>query len=140
MRMSNFKFWDWNKKPRTMLRFIKSGDIFCFRLDESRFCFGRIMFKMTVGHLSELFDIVKVSPEVTEYEINNAKRVIEPIIINAYILFDNKLDDGSEWRIIGHQENYVPENIDHIYFAFGIGNDCKKKDCFGNVFPISESE
>lgn len=94
--MSNFKIWGWNKKPRTMLRFIKSGDIFCFRLDEGRFCFGRIMLKMTVRHLSELFDIVKVSPEVTEYEINNAKRVIEPIIINAYILFGNKLDDGSQ--------------------------------------------
>ncbi|EAS8920308.1 phosphotriesterase, partial [Salmonella enterica] len=24
-----------------MLRFVKPGDIFCFRLDEDRYCFGR---------------------------------------------------------------------------------------------------
>ncbi|HGN3428356.1 TPA: phosphotriesterase, partial [Proteus mirabilis] len=26
--MSDFKFWGWDKKPRTMLRFVKPGDIF----------------------------------------------------------------------------------------------------------------
>ncbi|EOY6911602.1 phosphotriesterase, partial [Proteus mirabilis] len=25
--MSDFKFWGWNKKPRTMLRYVKPGDI-----------------------------------------------------------------------------------------------------------------
>ncbi len=25
--MSDFKFWGWEKKPRTMLRFVKPGDI-----------------------------------------------------------------------------------------------------------------
>ncbi|MGM7491034.1 phosphotriesterase, partial [Proteus mirabilis] len=25
--MSDFKFWGWDKKPRTMLRFVKPGDI-----------------------------------------------------------------------------------------------------------------
>ncbi|EKK8473443.1 phosphotriesterase, partial [Salmonella enterica] len=28
-----------------MLRFVKPGDIFCFRLDEDRYCFGRIISK-----------------------------------------------------------------------------------------------
>ncbi|EAB0058867.1 phosphotriesterase, partial [Salmonella enterica] len=27
--MSYFKVWDWDKKLRTMLRFVKLGDIFC---------------------------------------------------------------------------------------------------------------
>ncbi|EAT0146796.1 phosphotriesterase, partial [Salmonella enterica subsp. enterica serovar Typhimurium] len=26
-----------------MLRFVKPGDIFCFKLDEDRYCFGRII-------------------------------------------------------------------------------------------------
>ncbi|EAO4255974.1 phosphotriesterase, partial [Salmonella enterica] len=26
--MSDYKFWGWDKKPRTMLRFVKPGDIF----------------------------------------------------------------------------------------------------------------
>lgn len=138
--MSDYKFWGWDKKPRTMLRFVKPGDIFCFKLDERRYCFGRIITLMTVGHLSELFDIIKKPSEITELEISNAKRIIEPIIVDTYSLFDKKLEKGSDWRIIGHQENYESVNLEGIYFAFGIGDSCKKKDCYGNVFPISENE
>lgn len=114
--MSDYKFWGWDKKPRTMLRFVKPGDIFCFKLDDDRYCFGRIITLMTVGHLSELFDIIKKSPGITELEISNARRIIE------------------------HQVNYNPKNLDGIYFALGIGDSCKKKDCYGNDFLISESE
>ncbi|ENY4535642.1 Imm26 family immunity protein [Salmonella enterica] len=114
--MSDYKFWGWDKKPRTMLRFVKPGDIFCFKLDEDRYFFGRIITLMTVGHLSELFDIIKKSPGITELEISNARRIIE------------------------HQVNYNPKNLDGIYFALGIGDSCKKKDCYGNDFLISESE
>lgn len=114
--MSDYKFWGWDKKPRTMLRFVKPGDIFCFKLDEDRYCFGRIITLMTVGHLSELFDIIKKSPGITGLEISNARRIIE------------------------HQVNYNPKNLDGIYFALGIGDSCKKKDCYGNDFLISESE
>ncbi|EDQ7482919.1 phosphotriesterase [Salmonella enterica subsp. enterica serovar Manhattan] len=99
-----------------MLRFVKPGDIFCFKLDEDRYCFGRIITLMTVGHLYELFDIIKKSPGITELEISNARRIIE------------------------HQVNYNPKNLDGIYFALGIGDSCKKKDCYGNDFLISESE
>ncbi|EFU6736513.1 phosphotriesterase [Salmonella enterica] len=99
-----------------MLRFVKPGDIFCFKLDEDRYYFGRIITLMTVGHLSELFDIIKKSPGITELEISNARRIIE------------------------HQVNYNPKNLDGIYFALGIGDSCKKKDCYGNDFLISESE
>ena len=48
--------WDWDKKPRTMRRFIKRGDIFCFRYDDNRYCFGRIIELITVGGLVEIFD------------------------------------------------------------------------------------
>lgn len=41
--MSNFKFLVWEKKPRTMLRYVKPGDIFCFKADVGRYRFGRIM-------------------------------------------------------------------------------------------------
>ncbi|EIW5548637.1 hypothetical protein MEU62_004158, partial [Salmonella enterica] len=53
---------------------------------------------------------------------------------------DKKLENGSDWRIIDHQVNYNPKNLDGIYFALGIGDSCKKKDCYGNDFLISESE
>ena len=37
------KLWSWEKKPRTMLRYLKIGDIFCFRYDDHTYRFGRIM-------------------------------------------------------------------------------------------------
>ncbi len=34
--MSKIKIWGWNKKKRTMIRYIKPGDIFCFELSEQK--------------------------------------------------------------------------------------------------------
>ena len=68
------------------------------------------------------------------------KRIISPLIIDTYSLLDKKIEPESDWRIIGHQDNYSPDNVDDVYFAFGIGDSCKKKDFYGNVFPIDEKE
>ncbi len=48
------KIWGWEKKPRTMLRFLKSGDIFCFKYDDHTYCFGAYHVK---GNLSYCGDI-----------------------------------------------------------------------------------
>lgn len=32
--MTQIKIRDWNEKPRTKLRFIKIGDIFCYQFSE----------------------------------------------------------------------------------------------------------
>ncbi|MDV0597313.1 MULTISPECIES: immunity 26/phosphotriesterase HocA family protein [unclassified Enterobacter] len=138
--MSNFKFWAWEKKPRTMLRYVKPGDIFCFKVDGGKYRFGRIMSLMSVGHIAEIFDILSDAPEITEGEIDNAKRIIPPLIIDTYSLLDKKIEPESDWRIIGHQDNYSPDNVDEVYFAFGIGDSCKKKDFYGNIFTIDENE
>ncbi|MEP8703229.1 Imm26 family immunity protein [Enterobacter roggenkampii] len=138
--MSNFKFWAWEKKPRTMLRYVKPGDAFCFKVDGGMYRFGRIMSLMSVGHIAEIFDILSDTPKITEGEIENAKRIISPLIIDTYSLLDKKIEPESDWRIIGHQDNYSPDNVDDVYFAFGIGDSCKKKDFYGNVFPIDEKE
>ncbi|EDU60514.1 hypothetical protein PROSTU_03721 [Providencia stuartii ATCC 25827] len=140
MLMSNFKFWGWDKKLRTMLRFVKPGDIFCFQLNNKNYRFGRIMSFMTVGHISEIFDIESEQPIITDDAIKHAKRIIEPIILDTYSLFDKKIETGSDWRIIGHQNNYSPDGVDNIYFAFGIGDNCKKKDFNGNVTSITTEE
>lgn len=77
--MSDYKFWGWDKKPRTMLRFVKPGDIFCFRLDEDRYCFGRIISKIITGHVAELFDYMSAAPEIAEQKINEVKEFIRPL-------------------------------------------------------------
>ena len=138
--MSDFKLWGWDKKPRTMLRFIKAGDIFCFKLDEQRYCFGRIIIKFMVGHVAELFDNISNSPDISEAEIKQARRLIEPVILDSYSLFDRKIEKGSDWRIIGHQQNYVPTDMDGVYFTYGVQQWCKKVDIWGNEIPISEQE
>ena len=136
--MSDFKLWGWDKKPRTMLRFIKAGDIFCFKLDEQRYCFGRIIIKFMVGHVAELFDNISNSPDISEAEIKQARRLIEPVILDSYSLFDRKSE--GEWRIIWHQQNYVPTDMDGVYFTYGVEQWCKKVDIWGNKTPISEQE
>lgn len=68
--MSNFKFWGWDKKPRTMLRFVKPGDIFCLKFDESNYYFGRVISKIITGHVVEIFDFVATTPELTEEDIS----------------------------------------------------------------------
>lgn len=138
--MGNFKFWEWDKKPRTMLRFIKQGDIFCFNLGVEAYRFGRIMAETTVGHVAEIFDITLSVASITEYEIENAKRACYPVVIDTYSLFDKKIEKHSDWRIIGHQDNYMPEKVDDVYFAFGADPFCKKKDIWGNVSDISKDE
>ncbi|AJJ06843.1 immunity 26/phosphotriesterase HocA family protein [Yersinia pseudotuberculosis] len=138
--MSDFKFWRWDKKPRTMLRFIKPGDIFCFRLDGEKYCFGRIISEMSVGHVAEIFDFISSLPEVTEGDISHSLRLTELIVLDTYTLFDKKIEPEGDWRIIGHQDSYTPTNVENTYFTYGIGNSCKKVDIFNNEVPITESE
>lgn len=138
--MSDFKFWGWDKKPRTMIRFVKAGDIFCFKLDESKYCFGRIISKLPMGHISEIFDFISQTPKITEDAVLNARRITDLIILDTYTLFDKKIEPDGDWRIIGHQEKYTPENVDGVYFAYGTGNSCKKVDVFNNEYPITEEE
>ncbi|WP_218966799.1 immunity 26/phosphotriesterase HocA family protein, partial [Snodgrassella alvi] len=134
----DFKLWGWDKKPRTMLRFIKAGDIFCFKLDEQRYCFGRIIIKIFIGHVAELFDNISNSPDISEAEIKQARRLIEPVILDSYSLFDRKSE--GEWRIIGHQQNYVPTDMNGVYFTYGEEPWCKKMDIWENEIPISGKE
>ncbi|WP_447877040.1 Imm26 family immunity protein [Serratia fonticola] len=138
--MSEFKLWGWDKKSRTMLRFIKPGDIFCFRLCDKRYSFGRIVSKIMTGHVAEFFDFISDSPEIKESDINKANRAIDLVVIDTYSLFDKKVESNSEWRIIGHQENYIPNNVENTYFSYGVGNSCKKVNVFGDEESITEDE
>ncbi|NIF24402.1 immunity 26/phosphotriesterase HocA family protein [Candidatus Pantoea multigeneris] len=138
--MNDFKFCGWEKKPRTMLRFVKPGDIFCFRLDDKKYCFGRIISKIMLGHVAEIFDSISSLPEISEKEIITAKKIIDLVVIDTYSLFDKKIENGSDWRIIGHQNNYTPKDIDGVYFTYGLGKSCKKVDVFDNESSISEEE
>ncbi len=136
---SKIQIWGWDKKPRTMRRYLKRGDIFCFRYDDSRYCFGRIIERDETSFcIIEIFDYVSDKPEISAEQIEKAKRLISPDTIDSYCLFDKKMD--GEWRIIGHHKDYRAVDYDDIYLTFGIGNDWKKKDLYGNITKIPPEE
>lgn len=136
---SKIQIWGWDKKPRTMRRYLKRGDIFCFRYDDSRYCFGRIIERDEKSYcIVEIFDYVSDTPEISVEQIEKAKRLISPDTIDDYCLFDRKMD--GEWRIIGHHEDYRAVDYDNIYLTFGIENDWKKKDLYGNITKIPPEE
>ena len=121
-----------------MRRYIKRGDIFCFRYDEKRYCFGRIIELITVGGLVEIFEFISNNPSIDVETIEKTPRLLPPIIISIYDLFDTKRE--GDWRIIGHQDDYKASDYDKIYLSFGLNGDWKKKDLYGNVTRISDEE
>ena len=80
--MSNIKIWGWDKKKRTMLRFIKSGDIFCFELKNQQYCFGRIIAKTVVGHIAEIFDYISSDTFINAEIIEKSSRLMLLIVLD----------------------------------------------------------
>lgn len=133
----DIEIWGWDKKPRTMLRYLDPGQIFCFKFDENKFYFGRLMSKCCVGHIAEFFDHTSAVPEITAEIIANCKR-ISVQILDSYSLFDRKTE--GEWRIIGACGNYIPTEVDNIIFHLGIGNDMRLTDFFDRQTKVSAVE
>lgn len=131
------EIWGWDKKPRTMLRALEAGQIFCFKYDEKKFCFGRLMTKCCVGHIAEFFNYISDAPAITAEILSSCKRVSVQII-DSYSLFDRKTE--GEWRIIGKRGNYIPSDVADIKFYMGIGSDLRIVDYFDHETKASAEE
>lgn len=133
--MKKINIRGWNKKPRTMLRFIKIGDIFCFEYSDNKFAFGQIIGKSISGHIAIIFNLIKDSPEILGVEIGEASVLGSPIIINSYGFFDKK-NEGN-WQIIGHEEDIDLSPYSHVAFRYGMPDGSKfgKVDISGKVYP-----
>lgn len=121
-----------------MLRFIKPGDIFCFKLSQSSYAFGRVISKIMTGHVVEILGEPKSCPEADWSDILASPRKVPPFILDSYSLFDRKLE--GEWRIIGRQTNFVPNKVDNVCFTYGVAGSCKKVNVFGEESAITEKE
>ncbi len=123
-----------------MQRYLKIGDIFCFVYDDNRFCFGRIIgIRPKRFCVAEIFDFSSETPVIDEKTIEKAGRIIPPVNINSYILFDCK-SMGGDWRIIGHQEDYTAPDYDELFIGWGLEDNRKKEDMRGNMTETSEEE
>ena len=139
-KVMNISLRGWDEKPRTMQRYLKRGDIFCFVYDDNRYCFGRIIeIKPKRFCIAEIFDYTSDTPTIDEKTIENAVRIIPPVNIDAYILFDCKAM-GGDWRIIGHQEDYYAPDYDDLFIGWGLEGDWKKEDMRGNMTKASKEE
>ena len=133
----DFELWGWDKKPRTLLRYIDAGQIFCFKSDENKYCFGRIMTYNDVGHIAEFFDYFSDTPEITKEIIDSSKRIAVEILA-SYSLFDRKTE--GDWRIIGNCGNYIPADVEDIIFYFGLGSGTRIIDFFNRETFVSVEE
>ena len=103
--MSNLKILGWDKKPKTLYRYIKEGDIFAFQIKIDLFGFGRILAKNPLGVSAEIFDVFEANPD-DFFRNKNYDRTttLFVTILDAHSLFQEKLD--TEWRIIAKDTNY----------------------------------
>lgn len=134
------KLWDWEKKERTQMRYLKRGDIFCFTYDKQNYCFGRIIESVPKEYcIVEVFDHISDKPEIDEQTVLNAKRFVSPFNVESKFTFQDKL--RGDWRIIGHQDDFMPEDYDEIYITtsdeFG---HLAKMDFHGNIERIPKED
>lgn len=117
----------------------KPGDIFCFRYDELQFGFGRVVSQVFIGLVVEIFDYLSNQP-IFDYS-KLGKWIIEPIIINGFLLFEQRAE--GDWRIIGNTPDYKPsKELESCRFIYGdgIGGNFKAMDIYGNTESITSKE
>lgn len=144
--MSKIKLWGWDKKPRTMLRYVKVGDIVCFEMDSSgsKFGYGQIISNLNSGHPFKGFDILHKNPNnITIEEIEGAKQLGDVFVLDVYSTLDKKrLLQNGEWRVIGHQEDFelTKDEINSIFFSYGGKGMKKRKNLLDESIPITDEE
>lgn len=144
--MTDIKLWGWNKKPRTMLRYVKVGDIVCFEIDKSgsKFGYGQIIANLNSGHPFKGFNIVHNNAnDITIEEFENAEKLGDVFVLDVYTTLDQKkyLQNG-EWRVIGHKSNFrlLNSDISSVFFQYGSTGMKKKVNLLDEETPISDEE
>ena len=144
--MKNIRLWGWDKKPRTMLRYIKVGDIVCFEINSSgdKFGYGQIIAELSTGRAFRTFNIIHSDPmDITIDEIENSNQFGKTFVLDAYgTLDDKKLIQNGEWRIIGRQENFelTEDEINNVFFEYGNKGMKQKKNLLNQNVSISDAE
>lgn len=124
--MKKVKIFNWNK-PRTLYRYINSGDLFCYQIAEKLFGYGRIIAKNELGAYAIFFDSFTPQPPqnltMQDIETLKSEKVLFGCIVDCYILFVSKLQ--SDWRIIAQDPdlNFDFNQITSINPGIGIGHN-----------------
>ena len=88
--MENIIILGWKKKPKTLYRYLKNGDIFAYQIREDLFGFGRILAKNPWGASAEFFDLFSSSTDaIFEKEIKQLETLFI-VVLDVYTLFQKK--------------------------------------------------
>lgn len=114
---------------------VKAGDIFSFKINDGRYCFGRVINDTSNGTFVEIFNYISDKPilDYTKME----EWLLEPLMIFT----PDTLEDpkNKDWQIIGNTHDYEPsEKIKNIRFRYGDGFDGKYfvKDVYENRYEM----
>ena len=110
---------------------IKSGDIFSFKINDGRYCFGRIINDTTNGTFIEIFDYISDKPVLDYTKMEGW--LLDPLVANLLDSLENP--KNKDWQIIGNTPDYEPsEKIKNLRFRYGDGAGGKYfvKDVFQN--------
>ncbi|AMC35266.1 Imm26 family immunity protein [Janthinobacterium sp. B9-8] len=113
------------------------GDLFAFRYDEQRYGFGRLISKLGMGMIAEIYDYFSAQPI---FDPNYAdKWLISPVILNPYGLFECRSE--GEWLIIDKTPNYVvSEKFNDVFFVTGTPGKLQGVRVDNSRFDISKEE
>ena len=129
---------EWGAVKRTLIRYIRPGDVFCLTVQDRGYGYGRIIARVSIGHTAEIFDHFTAVP-ATRVDPESLRPAHPPVVIDSYSLFDRKSE--GDYRIIAHDRNFDSAGrYDNTFFSFGVALHCKRVDVFGNTAPISEED
>ncbi|NHQ88545.1 hypothetical protein HA050_20820 [Iodobacter sp. HSC-16F04] len=113
------------------------GDLFAFRYDEQRYGFGRLISKLSMGMVAEIYDYFSAQPIFDPNYTD--KWLISPVVLNPYGLFECR--NEGEWLIIGKTPNYViPNKFNDVFFVTGTPGKLQAVRVNNSDFDISLEE
>lgn len=121
------------KKRRTMLRFIRPGDVFCFTRNDGLYHFGQIISKNSTGHFAQIFETRRRDASLSLVELQKAIPLLKPVALDSYSLFDRKSDQDGDWRIIGRHEPVHTTGLEQYFFVYGIHGNWSKVNATNSV-------
>lgn len=132
------KFTPWAKKSRTMLRFVKPGDYFCFVVPDRGYGFGMIISDVTLGHSAKIYKKILSTPDITEEDTHS--EIAFYCILDSYLLFDKKR--FGDWRIVAHSDEQITTDqyANAAHFCYGNTGNKRKVNLFGQEAKCTDDE
>ena len=98
------KIFNWEKN-KTLYRYLKNGDLFCFKIADKLFGYGRIIAKNKLGAtVGILICLLQVQLSYSIIKMLEITPILFKTVLDCHTLFESKLE--SDWRIIAQDPNY----------------------------------